>query len=495
MIKNFQTELALRGRIAIGLRGEKKKGANDAGGTADKKYGPPQKLDHFIITTLENDAVGRPMYDTALMDRLKEEQSGVPYLKEIPIRLLFDENDLNFYTCFSCFTKVKVLGKERLGCWCTGDNEKAKRLNEDGKYCEVQCPCERIEKSYSKGDKCKPFGTLYCLIEGTNRVGGVWKYSTSGWNSVKSITSSMKTLKTVTGGGQIDSEGNPVGPLAWIPLKMVVFPKSTVVPQSGIPVTIYVVRLDFDGTNEQLSQLGYETMKKRIEHGMKMGRLQKQENHLIVAPYQESPEDQEQTAAEFCLDTDQGFEQPPGPDVDPRVRATIGEGTATKPDDVSQNSSEAADASPQSTGASAESSPAANAQNEEGHTQEPKPMTIKPEVIEACQANKPIPSFPIPLITTKNVAIGHWVGREMDKLGLHTNKVIFEMVPEMTELTRLTEARISKEFAAAGYKVIFQAPGTMKMIKEAQEETLIPPVEQLPDKQPGGNGGQPRQLF
>jgi len=117
-------------------------------------------------------------------------------------------------------------------------------------------------------------------------------------------------------------------------------------------------------------------------------------------------------------------------------------------------------------------------------------MTI-PKVIEACHDNKIVPVFPVPLITTKGVAIGEWVDREMDKMGLHTNKVVFEMLPEMTKETRLTKDQITKLLSDAGYKVKFQEPGTMK---KAQEEAFIPSAEQIPNKNAAANS-EPLRLF
>jgi len=334
-IKSLQVDLAERGKIKIGDKSQEKK--ETSGG---KKMAQPLKLDHFIITTMQKDAADRFIPDIVLMNRLKKEQ-GVDKLKEIPIRLLYDNNELNFITGLSCYKKTFINGKERLGCWCSGDNEKALRLNEKGEYEEINCPCERLGPFYSLADKCKYIGTLQCLIEGTNRVGGVWRFRTTGKNSVKSIIASMNMIKTLTGGGQTDSEDNPLGPLAWIPLKMIVSPKSTISP-SGQPVLIYVVHLEFDGLDDRLTELGYEIMRKRIEHGMNMGRLQKQAQRLLVAPLQEDEVTQSETAKEFFPEavTDVGFEQPPGHDDDPRVRATVGEGTAQKPAAASKKAAE-----------------------------------------------------------------------------------------------------------------------------------------------------------
>ena len=171
-IKNLVPQLAERGKIKIGEKGEMKPSSarGTEAGQGGKKFDPPKKLDHFVITTMQRDAAGRLMPDTALMERLKQEQK-VQKLTEIPIRLLYDDNELNFQTRLACYKKVMVNGKERLGCWCSGDNEKAMRMNDKGKFEEINCPCERQNPLYQGDDNCRSLGTLQCLVDGTSPRG------------------------------------------------------------------------------------------------------------------------------------------------------------------------------------------------------------------------------------------------------------------------------------------------------------------------------------
>jgi hypothetical protein len=252
-----------------------------------------------------------------------------------------------------------------------------------------------------------------------------------------------------------------------------VSPKSTISPE-GQPVIIHVVRLEFDGLDERLTQLGYEIMRKRIEHGMNMGKLQKQQQRLLVAPYQEEDIEQVETAQEFF------HEAVAAPGDKPTIENVAKE-------EASKDALKAAATS--SEGATSESSAEATSQSQEEEVQNPKPMTI-PEVIETCQAQTFIPAFPVPLVTTKGVAIGEWVDRKSDIDGI---QVFFEMVPAMTETTGLTQGRISKSFKAAGYKVIFQEPGSMKQAL-AQEEAVIPPPEQVQSQASNNNGGKSKSL-
>jgi len=270
-VKGLTPQLAERGKIKIGMKGEEKTSSQG------KKFMMPVKLDHFLITTMQRDAAGRLMPDVALMARLKPEGGKIT---EIPVRLLYDDIDLNFPTRYACYKGNR--------CWCSGDGETAQRLDEAGKYQDVNCPCERIDPYYTGQDKCKILGTLQVLIEGTDRIGGVWKFRTTSWNTVNAILSSLALIKTITG-----------GPLAGIPLHLVLSPKTVTVPTTGQNMVVYVVSLEYRGNEEALAELGYQIARRRIEHQIKMEQIEAEARRLLLPPQAEPPEEQEEVAQEF----------------------------------------------------------------------------------------------------------------------------------------------------------------------------------------------------
>jgi hypothetical protein len=275
-IKGLMPQLAERGKVKIGEKGEMK---TSQGG---KQFSQPRKLDHFVITTMQRDAAGRLLPDTALMARLKPEGGK---LTEIPVRLLYDHIDLNFQTRYACYRGNR--------CWCSGDGEIAQRFTgENGKYQEVTCPCEHQDPFYQGQDRCKILGTLQVLIEGTNRIGGVWKFRTTSWNTVNAILSSLALIKTITG-----------GPLAGIPLHLVLSPKTVTIPTTGQNMVVYVVSLEFRGPEEVLAELGYEIARRRIEHQVKMEQIEAEARRLLLLPQAEPPEEQEEVAQEFYPET------------------------------------------------------------------------------------------------------------------------------------------------------------------------------------------------
>ncbi|MBW2135880.1 MAG: hypothetical protein JRG72_11775, partial [Deltaproteobacteria bacterium] len=263
MIKNFIPRPSEIGRIKIGEKGEFKTSVQG------KQFAQPKKLDHFILTTMQRDAAGRFIPDTALMSRLTKGTANGK-LTEIPIRLIYDDIDLNFYTRFACYKSSR--------CWCSGDGEVAQRLEGNGKYKEVPCPCERQDPLYNDQDKCKIMGTLQVLIEGTNRIGGAWKFRTTSWNSINAILSSMSLIKAITG-----------GPLAGVPLYLVLSPRTVTVPTTGQSMLVYVVSLEYRGTEQELTELGYEIARKRIEHRIKIDQLEEQARRMIAPPHAEDP--------------------------------------------------------------------------------------------------------------------------------------------------------------------------------------------------------------
>ena len=91
MIKGLVPSLPERGKIKIGIKGatiRSRRGVD---------FQPPQKLDHFVVTTLERGKDGNFLPDAALMERLGDKPT------EIPVRLLYDDPTLNFPTRLACF--------------------------------------------------------------------------------------------------------------------------------------------------------------------------------------------------------------------------------------------------------------------------------------------------------------------------------------------------------------------------------------------------------
>ncbi|MDD2904183.1 MAG: hypothetical protein PHU44_17285, partial [Syntrophales bacterium] len=269
-IKNLVPRLAERGKVKIGERGELKTSQQG------KQFSQPKKLDHFVVTTMQRDAAGRMLPDLELMRKLAP-QGGK--LKELPVMLLYNDPDVNFQTRYACYIGNRL--------WCCGNGEEAQRLEQGGKYQPVTCPCLRLEANYAGKDKCKPNGTLQVLLQGVDRIGGVWKFRTTSWNSVNSIMSSLKLIQAITG-----------GVLAGIPLKLVLSPKTVTIPGTGQNMIVYVVSLEFPGTEQELAKIGYDVAKRRADHKAKMDLIEA-EARKALEHLEETPEEMREVQEEF----------------------------------------------------------------------------------------------------------------------------------------------------------------------------------------------------
>lgn len=271
-IKNLSPMLPERGKIKIGGKGASRPTQN--GG----EFQLPVKYDHFVVTTMQRGQDNNFIPDAEIMGRLGEKP------KRIPVTLLYDDEALNFQTRYAAF-KGRVL-------WCSGDGEVAQRLKGEGPdRAEIPCPCERADPAYTGKDKCKINGNLSVLINGAGAVGGVWKFRTTSYNSVVGIMSSMALMKRATG-----------GPLAGIPLELVVAPKTAVSPTEGKAQTVYIVGLEFPGDMTELRKVGYHVALERATHSHRIGHIEEQARLALAAPTdgQIFPgEDPAEVAAEF----------------------------------------------------------------------------------------------------------------------------------------------------------------------------------------------------
>ena len=460
-IKGLTPQLAERGKIKIGGLGDERK-KKDGQGT----YMLPVKYDHFLITTMQRDAAGRFMPDDALM---KMVNPGGAKLVELPVRLLYDDIDLNFLTRYSAYQGSR--------CWCSGDGEEAQRLTgENGKYGPVTCPCERLAQDYKGQPRCKPLGTLQVLLEGVDRVGGVWKFRTTSWNTVNAILSSLALIKTLTG-----------GPLAGIPLMLVLSPKTVTTPD-GKSMVAFIVSIEFRGPEQQLAEIGYEIALRRIERRVKMDTVEVEARKLLLLPHLEPAPEQADTAAEFYPDPEAAEPAPP--------KAAHGKKKAPATQSPAQDPEPPAAAGTQ----------AQDPRNGWGQEVSPPAITL-PALMELVkQVNPEHINFPVPLSTRKGVHIGQWVDCAVNLGG--DLQITLELIDNLPEIAGgLTHLMIEKSFNEAGIilKVVTpeetegkerltladdpQAPVSQETQANAEKVFNAPP------KTNGGQGEKRKSLF
>lgn len=193
MLKGFCYTPPVIGRITIGETVEK-----------DGKR-IPRKSDEISITAQhkkDGQWVDHPL-DTALRGGKTNEK-----LREIPVRLLFDDPDLSFRESYEAFVGSRQV--------CVGDGERAKRRGVDGALEEVVCNGpDSCAFGSEKTHRCKPFARLNVQIEGQDDPLSTFIFRTSGWNSIRTLRSKLEYLY------------GAFGALAGLPLKLVMRGKST----------------------------------------------------------------------------------------------------------------------------------------------------------------------------------------------------------------------------------------------------------------------------
>lgn len=174
MLKGLAITPPVLGRISIGKVVEKN----------GKRL--PEKDDQFTITSQVQGRDGWLLHP--LNDELREKQEDK--LRSIPIRLLFNEPDLNFRAEYSLFDRTT--GRPL----CVGNGETCKRQCEDG----IQSmPCPSPDGcALAKGGACRPYGRLNVVIGDEDTLGS-FVFRTTGFNSIRTLAARLQYFQAISG--------------------------------------------------------------------------------------------------------------------------------------------------------------------------------------------------------------------------------------------------------------------------------------------------------
>lgn len=195
-IEDITPGLAILGHIKIGRKGEKR--TSRGGGD----YRLPEKLDHFVITHRERGKDDNFIVDEELTKKIGGE------VKEINIRLLFDDIELNFPHRLACYVTQSDL-KKHFGiesrskrCFCTGNGKEATRIQKDGSK-ETQV-CNSMDCDIYNGQvgeiKCKALARLIFTLPDMDYVGGCYDFVTSSMETIRNIKGSLLYILQKTQG-------------------------------------------------------------------------------------------------------------------------------------------------------------------------------------------------------------------------------------------------------------------------------------------------------
>ena len=149
----------------------------------------PVRDDHFSITTLVQDKNTRAWETHPIQ---KEISQANEKLRAIPVRIAYNDVNLNLQNSFSAFDMSS--GRAQ----CVGNGERARRMTEDGVK-NIDCPgpsaCE-----YGQRMRCKNFSRAYFRIEGQKDELGAFILRTTSFNSLDRLGSRLSQLAGLTGG-------------------------------------------------------------------------------------------------------------------------------------------------------------------------------------------------------------------------------------------------------------------------------------------------------
>ncbi|MDE2420403.1 MAG: hydrolase or metal-binding protein [Gammaproteobacteria bacterium] len=175
MIKGLAITPPILGRISIGRVVEK-----------DGKR-LPEKDDQFTITSQVQNREG--WVNHPLDEELRKSATNGK-IRSIPVRMLFNDPDLNLRAEYSMFDRKN--GRPL----CVGNGETCRRSTDAG---VETLPCPSPDHCpFAKGGLCKPYGRLNVQIDASDEL-GTFIFRTTGFNSIRSLAARLSYYQAVSG--------------------------------------------------------------------------------------------------------------------------------------------------------------------------------------------------------------------------------------------------------------------------------------------------------
>ena len=149
----------------------------------------PEKDDSFTLTTqvkTRGDWLLHPLHQQYA------EAATNNKIRAIPVRVLFNDTDLNLRAEYSAFDRTT--GRPL----CVGNGEMAKRVGQEG---VEELACHSPERCpFAQQHGCKLYGRLNVQVEEQNDELGSFIFRTTGYNSVRTLAARLQYFHAVSGG-------------------------------------------------------------------------------------------------------------------------------------------------------------------------------------------------------------------------------------------------------------------------------------------------------
>jgi hypothetical protein len=192
MIKGLAITPPILGRISIGRVIEKN----------GKRL--PEKDDQFTITSQIQNKDGWVKHP---LDEQLRAHAPNQKLRSIPVRMLFNDPDLNLRAEYSLFDRQT--GRPL----CVGNGESCQRMTQQG---VEQHPCPSPDLcALAQGGHCKAYGRLYANLDESDEMGS-FIFRTTGFNSIRTLAARLRYYHAASN-----------GLLSCLPLQLMLRGKST----------------------------------------------------------------------------------------------------------------------------------------------------------------------------------------------------------------------------------------------------------------------------
>lgn len=192
MIKGLAITPPILGRIGIGRVVEKN----------GKRL--PEKDDQFTITSQIQSKEGWVKHP---LDEQFRSNAPNQKLRSIPVRMIFNDPDLNLRAEYSLFDRQT--GRPV----CVGNGETCQRLTNQG---VEQHPCPSPDLCpLAQGGHCKPYGRLHVNLDESDEF-GTFIFRTTGFNSIRTLAARLSYYHAASN-----------GLLSCLPLQLILRGKST----------------------------------------------------------------------------------------------------------------------------------------------------------------------------------------------------------------------------------------------------------------------------
>ena len=176
MIKGLAITPPALGRISIGRVVEKN----------GKRL--PEKDDQFTITSQIQSKEGWIKHP---LDEQLRASTPNQKLRSIPVRMIFNDPDLNLRAEYSLFDRQT--GRPV----CVGNGETCQRLTNQG---VEQHPCPSPDLCpLAQGGNCKPYGRLHVNLDDSDEF-GTFIFRTTGFNSIRTLAARLSYYHAASGG-------------------------------------------------------------------------------------------------------------------------------------------------------------------------------------------------------------------------------------------------------------------------------------------------------